>query len=132
MNHRQFFLAFVLLAVLVSSPLNIAAAEPGEDTRPPQLQSLTIEPTEVDVTSSSQVVKVKAHATDDLSGIVALGIGFISPDHKVPVASGLQRVSGTATDGIFEGELEFPRFAQPGTWTLTVVNGQDAAGNSMT
>ena len=58
---------FALLASLVVA--SGASAAESEDTRPPELASLSISPTEVDVTGASAKVTVTARVEDNLSGV---------------------------------------------------------------
>jgi alpha-tubulin suppressor-like RCC1 family protein len=132
MNRKRFFaILSVLVAVAVTS-LTVAGAEPIQDTEPPQVQGLTIEPAEVDTTAADQAVTVKAHITDNVSGLEAGTIAFIAPGEKQQVIgffSSLNRVSGTATDGIYETTVTFKRFSEAGTWKVNVIRLDDLVKN---
>ncbi|HKH64521.1 MAG TPA: Ig-like domain repeat protein [Solirubrobacterales bacterium] len=106
----------------------MAAAEPIEDTTPPQILGLSIEPGEVDVTNSSQTVTITARVTDDLSGLVNGDAGFASPANSQSAIGGLERISGTDMDGVYRTQVTVPRFAESGTW-LAFLHFRDRAGN---
>ena len=119
-----------LLALALMSP-SLAGAEPIEDTEPPQLLSLSIEPGEVDTTASAQTVLVTAHITDDLSGVSPQIINFASPSREYSSNSGVFKlISGTDLDGVYQAEVVFPRFIESGTYKTSGFFIFDHAGNS--
>ncbi|HKH64085.1 MAG TPA: Ig-like domain repeat protein [Solirubrobacterales bacterium] len=129
MNGRRFVaVSLFLLAVTVLTPF-AATADTVEDTQPPQLLGLSIEPDEVDTTASDQKVTFTAHVSDDLAGTDSVGIGLTSPSETQVIVEGLNFVSGTATDAIYSGTLTIPRFAETGAWRVTNVYLHDSARN---
>ena len=131
MKHR-YFATFLVLAAVTLMGHSVASAESIEDKEPPQVTGLTIEPAEVDTTFADQAVTVKAHITDNLSGLETGSIAFLGPGEKQQVFgffSSFNRISGTATDGIYETTITFKRFSEAGTWKVNVVRLDDQVKN---
>ena len=112
------------------------------DTTLPQLASLSLSPTTVDTSLSSQSITVTARLTDDLSGMGVSGPGyspragasatFYSPTKLQSASVSLNwtnRVSGDALDGVYSGPVILPRFSEPGVWTLDRFEILDGVGN---
>jgi hypothetical protein len=103
-----------------------------EDTEPPKLAGLSLAPSSVDTTSSSQVVTVSAEITDNLSGFAHGSIVFESPNGKtVTGVASFAKVSGSATSGSYEAKVTFKQFIQSGTWKVSNVNLVDDVGNEV-
>jgi hypothetical protein len=101
-----------------------------EDEEPPALAGLAITPSSVNTSSSSQTVAVTAHITDDLSGFAGGYIVFESPNGKQATAkASFTKLSGTATDGMYEATATFEQFIQSGTWKVKAVNLVNEVGN---
>ena len=113
-----------------------------EDLTPPVVTGVSVYPTQVDTTFSSQTVQVTRTATDDLSGIAYIGTScspntvsgwvFSSPSRaqSVNVSScGFTKSSGTDLDGAFSATITFPQYAEPGIWELMAIQILDQAGN---
>jgi hypothetical protein len=115
-------------------PLPPGWCGPPADTVPPQITSLTLNRSAVDVANGPNTVKVTAGAVDT-SGSAVSGVHHI----KVTMARGRGSgktvttqpalASGTATDGTWRGSLHIPGAASDGTWRLTQVAETDASGN---
>jgi hypothetical protein len=89
-----------------------------EDVTPPDLVSIEVTPTTVDVTGGDATVTVTAHLTDDLSGVQWLSGSFRSPSgHRYASFSGY-RASGSSLDGQWQATVSFPQYTEPGTWRL--------------
>jgi hypothetical protein len=101
-----------------------------EDTQPPQIHSLAFEPTEIDTGASEQQVTVVAHITDNLAGSLAPNVSFRSPSSAQDAGGNLSLVSGSTTDGTFEGQVTFRRFSETGIWRLSGISLADNAGNT--
>jgi IPT/TIG domain len=103
-----------------------------EDNQPPVLASLSISPTTVNTTASNQTVTVTAHITDNLSGLASASIGFKSPSgqHTTERAS-FSKVSGTATDGVYEAKVTFRRYIAPGPWKVSSLHMVDNVENEI-
>lgn len=112
------------------------------DITPPQLVTLSLSTTNVEVSESNQTILVTARITDDLSGMGSavpgdfssgyLSCGFLSPSRKQQASfslSAIHRVSGNEWDGIYTNQLVLPRYGESGVWTLQHASVRDAAGN---
>ncbi|GAA3809379.1 hypothetical protein GCM10022242_10180 [Nocardioides panacisoli] len=88
------------------------------DEAPPAADQLSFSETTVDVTSGGVEVTARLHVTDD-TGVqdVMLKHGDDTPWFP---RNRLDRVSGTARDGWYEGTLEFARWSKPGTFVPSV------------
>jgi hypothetical protein len=93
------------------------------DTQPPDLVAL-IRPTPnttFDVRKASQDVVVKAHVTDDLSGVLAVHFCLLEPQNggwatrPCPAA---RLVSGTRRDGVWRAVATIPRASAGGDWNV--------------
>ena len=111
----------------------------GCDTTPPELVSLTLDPTSVDTSGGPQTITGSAHITDDLTGLWSGYIRFSTPagPHQMmlgdagweqePVAS-INSYSGAVSgpsplDCTFSFELTVPQYgagSEPGTWVTNV------------
>ena len=103
--------------------------ESAPDTQPPDLRSLSIEPTEADVTSVNAHIHFTARITDDLSGEYYASAELVSPSGKVHENGNLVLVEGDALDGVYFGKLNIPAFSEAGEWRVTEFFISDAAGN---
>lgn len=127
----------MVLALCVGAPAG------QSDTQPPVLVDLTMSAAAVDITSGVAVVTLRAHLTDDLSGVAGAGylssptqVRFQSPSGRQFVDavfhSQLHLVSGTPTDGLFESALRFPQYSETGIWTVAHFLLVDQVGNNRT
>src|ERR1051326_8783674 len=78
--------AWIIFALLVSA----GTLRAQSDTQPPRLLALSLNPGNVDVTNSSQIVTLQLHLQDDLSGIDSMSA------NRVGVT--LTSASGTQVD----------------------------------
>jgi hypothetical protein len=111
------------------TPTNLSVTDTNPDTTAPVLVSIDFTPKSVDVSSTAQNVTVTAQLTDDSSGVQYAQVYFNSPSNAQQVSFFLGLTSGTATAGTFADTESIPAGAEPGTWKLTRVQLQDAAGN---
>jgi len=108
----------------------LSAAQP--DTAAPNLLSLSVSPTTVDLTAGPQAITVRIHVTDDLSGFESAGTELVSPTRNQSVGlANFRLVSGTALDGIYQGELTLPQFSEAGTWSVLSITLRDNARNQI-
>jgi Bacterial Ig-like domain (group 3)/Carboxypeptidase regulatory-like domain/IPT/TIG domain/Bacterial Ig-like domain len=109
---------------------NVINEEPAEesDHEAPKLAELAIEPGTIDVSGSSQTVRVGARITDDFSGLSKATISFRSPSGEVQDTALFERSSGTTDDGQYVATVPFERFSEAGEWRGTVAL-TDNAGN---
>jgi hypothetical protein len=98
------------------------------DTAAPEITSLSITPTEVDVTEASQTVTITAHVDDELSGVQFVNVVLASPARPEPQTSsgGLALIEGDT----YRGTLTIPRFAEAGEWEVESLAAGDHVGNS--
>jgi len=127
-----------LLAVASATVILLGLASPASavdvtgpsDTTAPVITSVSIDQTPIDVSATSQNVNVTAHITDDISGVNSANVTFRSPSGNHVSGANLYLSAGTSLDGTFTGAAFFPRFAEPGVWTVTSVCVYDFAGNN--
>jgi hypothetical protein len=140
---RSSVTAIAVVAVAAVTPLAASAAAataapsvsrlcaPPADTVPPQLTSLTLSTTNVDLSTGHRSVTVTAHATDTAAG-VASGIAAIEIEFsqsREALGADLNLVSGTPTDGTWKGSIGFSR---DGTWSINRLDVVDNQGNDQT
>ena len=112
---------------------------PG-DAAPPVLAGLSFSADSIDTSASAQTVTLQAHITDDLAGLntgsccMTSYLTFQSPSntygHNLTVTfDASTRVSGSATDGVYEIPLTLPRYSEQGTWKVSSGSLYDAAFN---
>jgi hypothetical protein len=126
----------VLLFAFVSLE-RMAQGAAAVDTNPPVLASLAISPTTVDTSAAPAVVTITARLTDErspsiggtapLSRVVLTGPG--GQQQATAFLSQAQRISGTATDGVYRATLKIPWHAAPGNWNASAVL-VDLSGNT--
>jgi len=105
-----------------------------EDNTPPVVHYVDFSPvTDIDVTTGSQIVTVRAHVTDDLSGVENVSPGiFIAPSGQQRVyVTDTHLISGNTLDGIWEGTAEFPQYTESGVWTLGEYGAYDVLRNTV-
>jgi hypothetical protein len=78
-----------------------------DDTEPPAVARFSLEPTSVDVRTAGQTVTVRVRAVDRQAGLRSVGVLFWAGD--TGWTRGLHLVSGTARDGVWEGEFRMRR-----------------------
>src|SRR5262249_5878809 len=107
------------------------------DTAPPVLQSVSLSPPAVDVSSAAQAITVDLVLTDDRSG-VAQGLtsfddfSMISPSSKQSrflAVSQFQLLSGSNTSGTYRAILIMPQYSEPGVWKVNSVRLRDNVGS---
>jgi hypothetical protein len=101
----------------VSMLLLVASAAAAE---PPVLKSLSISPSSVNATSASATVTATAHITDNGPGVQYAFLALFSPSRHQQVEPGMHLVSGTDTNGIYEGKLVIPAGSESGAWKARV------------
>src|SRR5207248_2686856 len=118
---RATIVGFVVSVALLTFAVSAAAA--AEDTEPPSLAGLSLSSGSVNTELASQTVKVMVHATDNLSGVpgpCAISVTARGPGGQTTTACPF-KVSGTETNGVYEGDLTFKRYVESGAWSLTIV-----------
>ncbi len=127
-GHKYWLCAAIGLLASVVGPSNAPGRD--DDTTPPNLLSVAISPTSVDVTAQPDTVHVQFGASDDLAGIPSyFWVSLYSPSGSQSAGCGLSLSSGTNLDGIWEGDIVFPLFSEPGDWEFRF-SLADNVGNS--
>ncbi|HEY5942681.1 MAG TPA: Ig-like domain repeat protein [Solirubrobacterales bacterium] len=104
--------------------------EGTSDIQGPTLTELGIEPTSVDTTSELQLVTLRAHIDDDLSGFVHGSVTFTSPSGSQGTSgSKFDRYAGTSTSGDYLLQVPFKEFSETGAWKISQIKLVDATGN---
>lgn len=102
-------------------PSAISVSDSNSDLAPPQLRELSFQPAVLDTRVSAGQVLVRARVTDNLAGVDRGGLSFMSPSGTARVDgafSSLDRVSGSALDGVYEFRVTFPIASEVGFWQL--------------
>jgi len=141
-RRRSVLAAGTVAAVALVAYLLIGTAAPGGaavDTNAPVLASLAISPATVDTSAGPAVVTITAGLTDEtspsiggsvpLSRVILTGPG--GQQQATAYLSQAQRISGSATDGIYQSTLTIPWHAEPGQWSAAAVL-VDISGNTRT
>ena len=109
------------------------------DTKAPRATAMLLSTTSIDTANGPASITVTVRLTDDLVG--PAGDGYSSSPSQVRfvhTSSGQsiyamfessRRISGTATDGIYEYTMTLPRGAAQGTWTANNFLLVDQVGN---
>jgi hypothetical protein len=128
-------LAFVAIVSFGAIPRSGAAV----DTDAPVLASLGMTPTAVDTSGGPAMITITARLTDarspsiggtaPLSRVLLTGPG--GQQQSTAYLSQAQRISGTATDGVYRSTLTIPWHAAPGRWSASAVL-VDISGNTRT
>lgn len=119
-----------LITLLVFFSFNAFSAV--DDTQAPEVVSVNLAPTSIDVTSTDANVTFTAHITDDLSGLNYAYFYLRNADKsqtKYVYLSSYYRISGTAQDGVYQTTISFPQFSQAGNWTLDYAYVYDVTSN---
>ncbi len=117
----------------------VCGYNPKGDTAAPELTSVELESSKVDLTSGSGKVKVKAKLADGYEGTVtakkASGIKSVTAKLFSP-----KRIAGSGytayatltlntTSGLYEGEATLTNFVDNGTWNVGIIAARDNSGN---
>ncbi len=97
-----------------------------QDTIPPSLNALTINPNVVDVSDSTRVVNITMSLADNISDF-QVSVNTTFPNGST-YGTGANRISGTATNGVWITSIPVP-FAMPVGFANVNVYISDAAGN---
>jgi hypothetical protein len=120
---RNLLAAMAAGMVMLSLPVLPVRAE--EDTTPPTINSFSVDPETVDVTTAPQVVQVEVHTSDDLSGVNSVSVGF-----EPPRGSGYGVTWVSQGPETWIGAVEIPRYVANGTWEISLTV-YDKVGNSL-
>lgn len=118
-------------------PTSFDVIDATPDMQAPQLASVTLSPSSVDVSAGDSMVTADLALTDNLSGVG--WSSFTLQDFELRSPSGKQSrlvssaefhlVSGTTTNGVWRATFNIPRYSEPGTWKLSALRLQDIVRN---
>jgi hypothetical protein len=117
-----------LLVVVLATTIGLAAvpAQAQSDTTPPNIHSVTVSPTEIDASTSSQNVAVTAVITDDLSGVSTnSNVEVYSPSVNQWSYGFFNLVSGDT----YSATIGIPQFSESGIWRDWYFYLEDNVGN---
>jgi RTX calcium-binding nonapeptide repeat (4 copies) len=104
------------------------------DTGPPRVTAISWDgPSTVDTSSADQMVQLRLHVTDDLSGLHTGTVVLRGPT-GVPFQASLDsstQVGGSSLAGDYLVPITLPRGSAVGDWKLTIIL-QDAVGHEIT
>ena len=106
--------------------------EEAEDTEPPHLVGLEIEPTEVDTSSAKQPVQVTVAISDNLSGFKE-GLGRLQIAERRTDRGGAEfkLIAGGPNEGTYAVTTTFEQGAEAGAWNISLIRLIDQAGNKV-
>jgi serine protease len=117
MRSRFFTVPIVLFGVLLATALTGCS----DESPPAVAEVISLSPTAIDTSESGQAVDLAVRLTDDFSGVGSATAYLSLPSTGINYNSGrLQLVSGTGRDGVYEGTIQVPQHAPPGTYQLHV------------
>ena len=120
--------ALVWLALLVATAALPASAH-ADDADPPQITSFSLTPAIVDTAAADQTLTVRMHLTDDQVGVGLVKV-YLRPAAGPQTAfTYVNRVSGSALEGDYEGTLVLPTGSAPGLWRVTYLRLYDEIEN---
>jgi hypothetical protein len=109
------------VALPAGASAQFTVQDPAPDTKAPILASVTYTPALVDVTTAAQTVSMTAHITDAGSGFGSGYVRFESTSGQSTNGvslSYLNRISGSANNGIYQATFTVPQGSSPGLWNL--------------
>jgi hypothetical protein len=125
-GNEQLYYASELQAMGYPTTLQVASIQ---DTEPPVLSYFDYKPLTVDVTNGAAAFSATAKATDNLSGVSAVGVSWGSPNGQTYVGGGMRLTSGTDLNGTWTATYTVPQYVEAGTWTIASMSLWDNAGN---
>jgi hypothetical protein len=130
-------MSFVLITLLITTTLSIDLPErpPGRfDILPPQVLSLAITPTLIDVRETGQMLETSVRVIDDFAGVAKVELevsGRMGSDQ-----SSLMRAAsfqtGSRHDGYWKLKKNIPPLSANGTWRVSSLAVTDLQGNRKT
>ncbi|MCW2767705.1 MAG: fibronectin type protein [Nocardioides sp.] len=115
-------------AGLTTAPAAVAAP----DTTAPKIESFDFTPDRIDLSTGAKSVTVTARITDE-SGLDSNDPFMIISSETTSQTQGfgrMDRVSGSATDGVYSRTVTMPDSVAPGTWSVRLYPLTDTVGNS--
>jgi predicted RNA-binding protein with TRAM domain len=116
-------------ATFHSHPQKLTVTNTPTDTAPPVLSQFDFTPKSVNIQSGTKDVVVTARVTD-ATGANAPTLIISSDSTTQTLGFGsMSRISGTATDGVYQRTVTIPTTAATGAWTVKIYPLDDALGN---
>ncbi|MHA3834870.1 fibronectin type III domain-containing protein, partial [Terrabacter sp. AAH1] len=113
-----------------ASTASAAVMPTAPDLAAPVLSEFDFTPKSVDVNAGAKSVTVTARVTDATGAkMPTLLLSSDSSTQTLGFGS-MTRVSGTATDGVYQSTVSIPSTAAPGSWTVQIYPLGDTLGNS--
>ncbi|WP_370586006.1 fibronectin type III domain-containing protein [Tessaracoccus sp. MC1756] len=110
-------------------PEKLSTTSTPADTAAPVLAEFDFTPKTIDTTTGDKEVVVTARVTDT-TGAQTPTLILSSDDTTQTLGFGqMTRISGTATDGVYQRTVTIPTTAATGTWTVTIYPLEDSLGN---
>jgi len=114
----------------VAGVQGIAALVVDPDVAPPELRSVEVDKSRVNVLNQAGLVRVTAALTDDRAGVASVLAQFQGPaGASITGLVTFQLVEGTPTEGSYLGFLTVPANTSVGTWVLALMQAEDTQGN---
>lgn len=101
------------------------------DVTPPELISFDFQPQAIDTAESSQTITFTVQAIDNLSGVSKIRVTFDDPTGTTQQnrTGFAELISGSGTNGTWQGVVSFPQHSAEGTWVVHSVVLWDSIGN---
>ena len=124
---------------IVQAAITSADGSPRGDTQPPDLLSLEILPSVVELHDVAVAVTCRARIVDDAVGVAGEGYTSSPSQARFRSPSGQtldalfdhrNRLSGDARDGVYEGRVELSPESERGLWKIESVLVVDQLGNA--
>jgi sugar lactone lactonase YvrE len=127
-NTDPYYIGYKVFPVSISQK-TISVASSLVDVAGPELTSLSVSKSSLIVSTDSQEVIVTANWKDELSGLQSCGFKFTSPSGNQSVSGHFAEVSGTTSNGTYQGKFVIPPRVEGGEWNLELW-AYDELGNS--
>ena len=101
----------------------------AKDTVSPKLTALEFSPADPDTSAGPAEVSVTYTATDDLSGVSYVELGFVSPSGTARQSRSMKFNASKVIANTMT--VVFPAHSEPGQWTLNSIFVMDAASNTL-
>jgi len=132
-RNRAYLPPASIAALGLTNGIQVTSSLPDLD--PPTLTRLSLNPSVIDTSLTSQTISVTFGIRDNRSGVdlarqifcpcEILGVDLKSPSGNQRVFTGFSepftQVSGTPLEGVWTTTLTFPRYAEAGTWSVDVL-----------
>lgn len=124
--------ALLALSTAAAGLATAPAAVAAPDTTAPRIESFAFTPDRIDLSTGPKSVTVTARITDE-SGLDSNDPFMIISSDTTSQTQGfgrMDRVSGSATDGVYARTVTMPDNVAPGAWSVRLYPLTDTVGNS--